>query len=236
MYLNEGINPVTMTVGQGATAHVTKNRVQVHQHWGWQTRKDIDDISAYVAEIARYDVDKLDGPSCVRLMGVAAESGSVEFLKRMGLSVVGRAASVDAGDVAAATGKLREALGIEKLATDDSIANAYAEAFKTASHKAKAALAAELADVLDERGAFKEAFVFPKAALAGDFDKDTSRRLFVACGNAARYAGDAAAARAAFAAADEVKLDRSAVERTAVGGGLALKAEDTSSTANTPTP
>lgn len=226
VYLNEGMYPVTMTLGQGRTARSVTNRVQVHMHWGWQTKKEIDDIAAYVPEISKYAIDKLDGPSCVRLMVVGADSGAKDLVRRIGLSVVGRAASLGAGDVDAALRRMRETLGVEAMAADNALVAAFSEGFKAAKGKSKALIAVTLSDLLLERGAVGDAESFTKAALAETLDKDTSRRLFIAYGNAARYAGDASAAHAAFAAAEEIPLDRSALQRIALTGGLAFKVED----------
>jgi len=226
VYLNEGLYGVTMTIGSGPAARVVTNRIQVHQHWGWQTRKDIADIDAYVGEISRYDVEKLDGPSCVRLIAIAEDRGSRDFVKRVALSVVNRADKMKSEDMKSVLDEMRRTFMTSGMAADDDVLSACSASFKTATGVSKALLAIAMSDMLLERGQPKDAAAFTKAALSDRVEKESTRRLFIAYGDAMRYAGDGDAARAAFAAADEISLGRSSLQNMAVTSGLAFKAED----------
>jgi TolA-binding protein len=224
VYLADGLYAVTMTLGSGPSSRWVTNRIHVHQHWGWQTQKEIDDINSFLPEIARYDIDKLDPPSCLNLMTLAREKLGPDVVKRAALSIVARSGSVDAAHVRDALVRLEDAIGFEKAASDDALVSACAQGFKNAGSPGKAVLALWLSDVLLERGAAGQAATFAKAALADDVGP-ARRLLFIAVGDAARYLGDAPAARAAYAAADAVPIERTDVQRSALSGGLALKVE-----------
>ncbi len=226
VYLADGIYPVTMTLGVGGQTMPVTIRVEVHQHWGWQTQKEIDSINAFLPDIERYDVNRLPAAACLNLMRFAGDKGGPDMLKRAGLAVVSRADRIAASDVAEALAMLREGLAPEKEAADDGLLSAFAKAFQAASAEAKAPIALALSDLLLERGRAGEALTFVKAALAAKADGAEARRLFVAAGDAARYLDDAAGARAAYAAAAGVPLERSTVQETALSGALALKAVD----------
>jgi TolA-binding protein len=225
VYLASQIYPVTMRLGSGPSAPSLTQKVQVHEHWGWQTRKDIDDIVSIFPDISRYDIAKLDTPSCLNLLKLVAEQGSLDFAKRITLSVISRP-SASKSDLAFATAKLREIAGPARLAADDALVAAYVVAVKDSSGEPKAALALALSDILLERGSASTAADITKGALAEASDDATRRRLYIAFADAARYSGDAAAAENALAAAAAVPLERNSLQDVALTGALAFKAED----------
>jgi len=225
IYLASGVYAVTMRLGTGPAAASITQRIQVHQHWGWQTKKDIDDITAYFSEISRYDVEALDAPSCINLLKLADEQGSMDFAKRVALAAVSREGAA-ADDLETVTALIRRIMGPARIAADEGLIAAYTKAAREQKGKAKAVMARALSDIMLERGRAREAEGVLRDALAEAPDAMTKRRLFIAYADAARYALDAEAARNALLAAQEIPLDRSALQGTALGGAVAFAAED----------
>ena len=226
IYLADGIYTVTMSLGSGEDSPSTSQRIEVHQHWGWQTKKQIDDIADYFAEISHYDTKRLDPAGCVNLLKLARDKGSLSLVKQVALVIVSRHREASSGELEAALETLRSTFGITRMMKDSEILEACSEAFKSAEGDTKALLALELADILLELGRPKEAAAFLSAALAENISEKARRRLFIAYGDTARYLGDASAARTALEAADAVKIERTSVQETAMTGALALNVED----------
>jgi len=226
VYLAQEIYPVKMTLGAGASALTVTHRIQVHQHWGWQTRKDIDDITTYADEISKYDIERLDVRSCVNLLKLAEEQGSLDFARRVALAVVRRPGEATPETIGLVTEKLRAIWRPARLAEDKQILAAYEQAFAAAEGRAKAAMAAALADADLERGDAARAAEVLREALAAAADDATKRRLYIMYADAARYAGDREAAKNALLAADAIAIERTAVQRAALGGAMAFKVED----------
>lgn len=226
IYLAEGIHTVTMTLGTTADSPRITQRIHVHQHWGWQTRKEIDDIASYFAEISTYDLEKLQPSSLAAMLKLAADRGSRGFLKSVALTIVARNDGVERRLVEDAMAALRRVFGVARLIRDGEILKGYSDAFRTADGDSKAALAIELSDILLELGRAAEAGQFARAALAGNPSEKARRKLLMVYAETAAYVGDAEAARRSLEAADAIKLERTSVQETAMTGALALVVED----------
>jgi len=225
IYLASGVYPVTMRIGRTNDAPAVTHRINVHEHWGWQTRKEIDEISAYFPAISRYNLETLDAASAANLLRLAEEQGSIDFMTRAALSIVSRQ-DAPREQLEFATGRLRESLGAARLASDARFESAYAKAFGGAKGERKAVLALALADIQLEKGRPGESQAVLKQALGEDMDDPLRRRLLIACGDAARYLGDRDGAHNAFDAAARIPLRRSGIQQAALGGAIAFKTED----------